>query len=478
MVEEVVVDTCMHGCRPYEMRTILDAINNPAEVAEQEGLSALKEQEPGDPENGEIYMDEKKKQIDPDNDKIQPYVGFGTAKRHITISAASSGIPMESYYFLLRALEKRREFDAVKKTEETLYVSPQSTLYAELVQKKQQAQQNVRQTIANIADLYKQKQLLEHDLRKLEKKQKHFEEDDETALKADFVDLVDAQTGQHSILNIQQKNIFPSITADFYALEEEDDLEDGHLKNLPENEKAILAKKHKLYQSWKDEFGDYINELVGEIKQRKRSIEASIEQTEEWLEPYVRDMETIESTDQLEDTIEFFTSPSMPEMYANLIQNMKLIAYKDVGGPNGGPYYDVLVVDVNHASLAAASQPASGPQGPEKVTYEFKEYIVCKHVFDQVFKRQVEDRQNQIRDVIQGYLGTDIEDEDVKYVPPPEPGFLEQLKLDIYEFFGKGDNWLCTDEQYHGLRHEVIGPGFPMPLYLDMKFGIGLFVMK
>jgi hypothetical protein len=179
-----------------------------------------------------------------------------------------------------------------------------------MTQRRQQAEQQINRVLSNLSDLYEQKQLLEHDLRRLEERAQHFDATEESRsegggyedeLKADFVDLVDQHTGRHSILQMQANNVFPSITADFYQMSGLDDLQDGSLKDLPENEKAVLRKKWKLYEQWKDQFETAVKSRLNDVERQLTSVQASIEQTQKWLQPYVEDMERIQPDGQFED---------------------------------------------------------------------------------------------------------------------------------------------------------------------------------
>src|SRR6056297_383473 len=118
----------------------------------------------------------------------------------------------------------------------------------------------------------KQKELIKHDLRRLEEVQEHFKEDDEHVLKSDFVDLVDRQTEQLSLINMATSGKFPTIVVDFYKVENEGDIED---LEVSATEKGILKKKLRLFNFWKDRYGSEIEEKVKMLRKEYNSRKAS-----------------------------------------------------------------------------------------------------------------------------------------------------------------------------------------------------------
>ncbi|MFB6217538.1 MAG: hypothetical protein ABEJ72_11345, partial [Candidatus Aenigmatarchaeota archaeon] len=186
---------------------------------------------------------------------------MGDPFKHLEVGANSQGLP---HMFILDAADR---FDDnwgwdVKKTMERIFVSPQSNLHAEFMQRKQQAEQNIKNTMQNLTQLKKQKHMLEHDIRKLRSRAEAMRRGEETQIKGDFIELVDGagasgQGGDEASLKFyRDNNFFPSIVADFNEMDSLEDLEeDGDLAELPANEKAVLKKKYTMYEKWKDLYG-------------------------------------------------------------------------------------------------------------------------------------------------------------------------------------------------------------------------------
>jgi len=251
---------------------------------------------------------------------------------HVRKLKATSGGQGTGYGVILTAADK---FDEdldyeVNRVTESIFVSPQSQLHDEFMQRKQQAEQRVNQTLSNFSDILETKHLLEHDIRKLRSRTESFNSEDEDMLKGDFVQLVDGAgaggqgADEQALRFLRDQNIYPTIVADFMEMDSVDDLktakqkaegtdksaddfEDGHLAELPRNEKAILRKKYTMYEKWKDMYGSEVNRRLQELKAQLRNIEQSIEKTKDWLEPYVRDVVMInEMGDQQDDLTTYY----------------------------------------------------------------------------------------------------------------------------------------------------------------------------
>ncbi len=302
------------------------------------------------------------------------------------------------------------------------------------------------------------------------------------------MDEVDQHTGRASILQMQANNIFPTITADFYSMKSLDDLKDGgHLSDLPEQEKAVLRKKWKLYQKWKEKFGGAIDSKVQDLQRRLKSVETSIEQTEQWLKPYIQTIKQLEG--DAEAQVEEMTDPYMIEGYSSSVRGLKIIAHKGVrhaendDGEEVVTHRDVIVIDTQHISLGGSEQPQAPGQGGEVVIMDFKEYMVCDHVFQEVFQPQIDDRQNEVRRFLHSYTGKDIpadvQEHTQKPYEPYEVPFLTRLKNSVLKWFGGGDEYYHRDPSE--LRAGHLGPKFPAerkPIYIETKYDIGLYVMK
>ncbi|MDY6761440.1 MAG: hypothetical protein SVY41_00155 [Candidatus Nanohaloarchaea archaeon] len=473
--------------------------------------SLLKEEQPNDepyvlPEGG---MDRS----DPIHEKIK--------RRGVSISdVGSQAHATGAYLEILDQLTTFYKFDAVT-VKEWYRASPQSNLHDELRQRRQQAEQQVNRVLSNLQDLYEQKQLLEHDLRRLEERKAHFDapeeqevegEGYEDELKADFVDLVDQHTGRHSILQMQQNNVFPSITADFYQMSGLDDLSgDGQLSDLPENEKAVLRKKWKLYEQWKQQFRTAVESRFQDVQRRLNSVQTSIEQSEEWLKPYVEDIMKLSGTWEEEMMAQHDLSRYFPQGNASFVHGEKIVSDLDRSpGEETDRYYDVMVMEPVHFGSGGLENPQD-PGGGLVVFYvQWTELLCCKHVYEEVFKTQKDARVNRVKNYVNQYVGdpvdisedksnvigryedviTEEEKERVQNAETKEQ--LHEVEIDINQRLAgdRGRRWKekireffgSTDEFHHEdpkeLRRQLLGPYFPTQFYLDYKYDNDLHVMK
>jgi hypothetical protein len=487
---------------------------------------------------GEPYV---RGEVEDDDEPVMEKI----SKRTISLSTVGQGPGMTAYLDAVDMLSTHYKFNPVIKVEDAFWASPESQVHQELVQRRQQAEQQINRTLGNLADLYQQKQLLEHDLRQLEARLGHVEEYEaaesegyegfEDELKADFVDLVDQHTGRHSILQMQANNVFPSITADFYSMTGLDDLREGHLADLPENEKAVLRKKWKLYEQWKEQFQTAVRSRYQDVQRRLNSVMTSIEQTEQWLKPYVQDIKMI--ADDFEPQLELAhgLSKYLPIGNANVYRGMKVIGAKDQSpGNEDGLYYDVMIMNATQGSLPTPENPQQAGGGLTLMSISFEEFLVCKHVYEAVFKEQMDKKKNEVEEYIQRYIGEEgplVSDDELEERKQElrdrfgigesdgnggtakgpllglggsedwaarvdaaqsmeeldrieaslewkkhRPSMLDRQVSGIKQFFG------ATDEFYHPdpseLRRELMGPGFPRQFYLDYKYSNDLYVMK
>ena len=268
------------------------------------------------------------------------------------------------------AINSADKFDSdleytVEKVEENTYVSPDSQLHNQLMQQHQNAEQRVNEAKSTLSQLLKQKHMLEHDIRKLRSRIEDIEENNETRIKADFVELVDGAGasgqggGDRAALKfLRDQNLYPSIVADFNEMDsiddlksakdkasehdekDEEDFEDGKLAHLPANVKAILRKKYAMYEKWKDMYGSEIQRKLRELKGELKGIERAIEETEEYLEPYVRDMEMINNKSQSELASDLRRHIQL-RGYSSMFTQREYVIYR--GLKNTGE--DVIVTD-------------------------------------------------------------------------------------------------------------------------------------
>ena len=315
----------------------------------------------------------------------------------------------------------------VEKVEESVYVSPQSQVHNQLMQQKQNAEQRVKETKRNLSELLKQKHMLEHDIRKLRSRVEDIKEGNETRIKADFVELVDGAGasgqggGDRAALKfLRDQNIYPSIVANFNEMESLDDLkpedEDGtgKLSHLPENIKAVLKKKYAMYEKWKDLFGSEIERKLDELKGELQGIERAIEETEEYLEPYVRDMEMINNKSQSELADDLRRVIQL-RGYSSLFTTREYIAYR--GLKNTGDdvvvtddkdeitHYRLVYIFMAHANLASGDDPSSPQGGPDVVKVFWYPAIVDEFVFERIFKARIDEVEEDIHRKIKEYTG-------------------------------------------------------------------------
>ena len=316
----------------------------------------------------------------------------------------------------------------VEKIEESVYVSPQSQVHNQLMQQKQQAEQRVKETKRNLSELLKQKHMLEHDIRKLRSRIEDIREGNETRIKADFVELVDGAGasgggggGDRAALKfLRDQNLYPSIVADFNEMDSLEDLkpEDeggtGKLSHLPANIKAILKKKYAMYEKWKDLYGSEVQRKLDELKGELKGIERAIEETEQYLEPYVRDMEMINNKSQSELASDLRRHIQL-RGYSSLFTTREYIVYR--GLKNTGEdiivtddsdeitHYRVVFIFMAHANLAGGEEPSSPQGGPDVVKVFWYPAIVDKFVFERIFKARIDEVEEDITRKVQEYTG-------------------------------------------------------------------------
>lgn len=536
---------CLHGCYPIdrefytvkglEVKKILDELKVPENLRKEieKGLKDLKIKRienifefrhlmkylrKFDFEAGEKILDLMKRELKYKENLGEPYVGV-EPKRRLIISGIM-GDAMRCYGFLNSLIEGRYGYKNFK-IKEYLQISPQSTYYHAMMERKRVAERTVGDILAGLSDLYQQKHLLEHDVRKLEERVKafeQFEKGEDEALKADFVDLVDFHTGRHSLVQMQAENIFPTIMADFYRMHGTEDLlskEEGGtgiLANLPESEKVMLRKKWKLYEVWRQEYGRAVRMRLKELKMRLNSIKTSIEQSENIIRPHVRTLLEIMQSEK--EDYEKMLDPNLIRGYSTSWRGIKQIAYKPVRKEGGEEtHYDVIVIWVEHLVKAKPESPETPDK--ESILFDFKEYLVCKHVFEEVFLPQKDAKIQEVKQYLKAYLGKEeIAEEKIETLEEIEERLkgleekkrslkdkkeLEKVRAEINKLknkikemkrkpkgkfqrkiargMGKIDKFYVPIDEIAKLRAEMLGPEYARPIYLDFKFGIGLYVM-
>ncbi|MFB6144780.1 MAG: multiprotein-bridging factor 1 family protein [Candidatus Nanohaloarchaea archaeon] len=347
---------------------------------------------------------------------------MGEPYRELKITSGTQGTP---YTFIRNAADNFSDDYSVAKTEEKIFVSPQSNMHTEFTQRKQQAEQNIRQTMSNLSELKKQKHMLEHDIRKLRSRVEALRDGDETQLKGDFVELVDGAGGgrqggdEASLKTLRDNDIYPSIVADFNEMNSLDDLKPkseggtGKLADLPENVKAILKKKYTMYEKWKDLYGSEVHRKLKDLKSQLRSIERSIEETESWLEPYVRDMVMINQKNQDELANDINRHISF-QGYSTQYREMEFIAHQPVRKEDGSfeeadedeaSHFKVVYIHAVHVNIAGGEQPNSPGQGPTAAVVYFFPAFMDRFVFNNVFKQKIHHQEEQFKDLMADYTG-------------------------------------------------------------------------
>lgn len=368
--------------------------------------------------------------------------------KQMKISASSQG---NAFVVVMSAADK---FDEdlgynVERTEEKIFVSPMSNLHDEFMQRQQQAEQRIKGTLQNLSELRKQKHMLQHDIRKLRSRVENFVSDDETALKSDFIELVDgagAQQGgdEASLKFYRDQNIYPSIVADFNEMSGVEDLEEeGDLGDLPENVKAILKKKYVMYEKWKDLYGSEVRRRLQDLQSQLKSIERSIKETKDWLQPYVKDIIRIHDKGK-EDLASEYNKYYTFEGYSSMERSLEFICYKGLKKDEAGDlvpadedptYYRVVYMHGVQVNLADPSQPTSPGGGPATGVVSWYPMIVCKHVFDNFFQSKIDWNKDQFMDLLDEYQGKveSEEGEKIKDARKQEFGSVRDFRSQLDE---------------------------------------------
>ena len=352
---------------------------------------------------------------------------MGDAWRTLKVKSSDRGGP--PYGLAINAPDK---FDddldyTVEKVDEKVYVSPDSQLHNQLMQQKQNAEQRVKETKRNLSELLKQKHMLEHDIRKLRSRIEDIEEGNETRIKADFVELVDGAGasgggggGDRAALKfLRDQNLYPSIVADFNEMESLEDLKSeeeggtGKLSHLPANVKAILKKKYAMYEKWKDMYGSEIQRKLNELKGELAGIERAIEETESYLEPYVRDMEMLNSKSR-DELIDDLRRHIQLRSYSSMFTEREYIIYRPlkntgedivaIDDEDEATHYRVVFLHMVHANLAGGEEPTQS-MGPSVVKVFWHPAIVDKFIFERIFKKRVQEMDENFQKKIREYTG-------------------------------------------------------------------------
>lgn len=366
--------------------------------------------------SGEITtLEEVKEEID--TDFLRPIMG--DPYKHMKISAGRSG---KAYGILLGVPDAFDDMDyQADRSEEKLFISPQNQAHQSFRQRRKEAEQNIQEKMQSMGRLKKEKHMLQHDIRKLRSRVEAIESKDETQLKSDFIELVDGanagsqQGGEAAMKTLQERNIYPSIVADFNEMDSVEDLEEGgKLNDLPGNEKAVLKKKYKMYEDWVDLYGSEVQTKLKELKGELKRVERAIDQAEDWLQPYVQDMVMIhqkqESSDYDEMT-KYYTFGG----YGSMERNLEFIAYRPlkntgddvvvVEDEEEASHYRIVYLHEVHVNLAGGEQPQNTNEGPATAVVFLFPAVVDEHIFEGIFKEKINKQKNRFDEVMKDYTG-------------------------------------------------------------------------
>jgi len=196
------------------------------------------------------------------------------------------------YYSLFFQLPKWDWF--IQKGDEWIEVHPTHKEYYErTMATKQMLESTIKTGLASAAQAVSDFELLSHDLRKYKEILGYFAKEDEHSLKSMFIDQVDVHTGNLSIADMT-RNRWPTMTADFHRLKDEDMDIDKIMKRLKISraEAIILVTKNKLYVDWKDMFRKAVRDRYERLRGLTVSREKSVEEYKEWLKPYIARFKT------------------------------------------------------------------------------------------------------------------------------------------------------------------------------------------
>ncbi len=189
------------------------------------------------------------------------------------------------------------------KVDEWIEVSPTFAQYYQItMRQKEEMETRIKQGLASAAQAVSDLELLKHDTRKYREFLEYFglEYDaetrkwdepgakDEHALRAMFIDMVDAHTGEGiSIRSIVQR--WPTLIVDFQKLSDED-IDTDKIKdklNVSKAEAVVLSTKNRLYVQWKKLFEPEVKARTERLSELVRSREESVKQYREWLKPVI-----------------------------------------------------------------------------------------------------------------------------------------------------------------------------------------------
>src|SRR3989338_4259725 len=204
------------------------------------------------------------------------------------------------------------EYNGVKKIEETIEVTPAYSQYYHItIAQKEEIEGRIKAGLQSISQAIADLELLKHDQRKYTEFLDYFgvkynpdaeegkrwsnivdsegkQERDEHALRAVFIDQVDAHTGD----SIAMRNIvsrWPTLITDFMRMDEETDVEKlCETLYVSRAEAVVLSSKNRLFQEWKKLFEPELKSRYRKIRELVASRDASINNYRDWVKPLIR----------------------------------------------------------------------------------------------------------------------------------------------------------------------------------------------
>lgn len=415
--------------------------------------------------SGDIQsLSELEKQND-GSDFLRPIMG--DPYKTLKVSAKTQGMPAKFIMIAADKFDDSWEWN-VPKTEEKLFVTPQSHLHDEFMQRRQQAEQNVRQAMQGLEQLRKSKHLLQHDIRKLRSKVEDLRTGEETTIKGDFIELVDSAGGQQgsapgSLDFLRNNNIYPSIVADFQEMNSVDDLlsadkkqekygdeedyQDGALSSLPENEKAILKKKYTMYEKWKDMYGSEIQKKLEDLKKELKRVETAIEEQKSQTAPYVRDLVMIndKSREDLKDDMQRYFQFKGD---STTFKNIEYIVHQPFQKKHGelvecdegeATHYKLVYMHCVHVNMAIGENPQTPAEGPTAGKVYYFPALVDKFTFENIFEPKIERQKNRFDELMDNYTGSfkTGEGEDFKNAREEKGLSIRKLREKVGEELGE-----------------------------------------
>ena len=278
-----------------------------------------------DPITGDVSSDDFEKFFGPTG----KYLGHAVCSQpYDQYTRINPTMPMGSVSGIWLSLNfqlKKWEYLGVYKAKEILEVTPTYAQYYQITLKqKEEIEAKIKDGLRSISQSISDLELVKHDERKYKEflDYLHLEYDPETrtwndsdpkiakelkakrdehTIRAMFVDLVDAHTGE----SIAMRNIvsrWPTLITDFMRLTDEMIDVDEITKelNVTKAEGVVLATKNKLYNEWKKLFVPEIKSRYEKLSELIKSREFSIEQYRNWVKPHIARHKLV--TEALEDS--------------------------------------------------------------------------------------------------------------------------------------------------------------------------------